>query len=96
MENVHIAILEVRLMSFVMWQLVALFPKSQSYNCGNLEDEIDKILYKRLHQEVCSKCIKDGLAIEESMVANPIWYYKMKTEYIKSTCKINLHSAFIS
>jgi len=43
MENVHIAILEVRLMSFVMWQLVALFPKSQSYNCGNLEDEIDKI-----------------------------------------------------
>lgn len=52
------------------------------YSCGNiLEDDIEDIIYNKVHKSVCSECIQDGLAIEESMVSRPEWYYELRDIY---------------
>jgi MoaA/NifB/PqqE/SkfB family radical SAM enzyme len=49
-----------------------------NYKCGNiLEDNMEGIIYNKLHQDVCNECIEKGLAIEEGMVSNPSWYYDL-------------------
>ncbi|VYU41703.1 hypothetical protein [Clostridium tertium] len=50
-----------------------------NYKCGNiLEDNIEEILYNKFNQDVCCKCIEQGLAIDDEQVSLPKWFYNSR------------------